>query len=99
MSSKSISPEQKAARESLERAIEQKCQQSASKQFDPWHGGGRILRRPEVEVRTGLSRSTIYAMMDEGTFPRPIRLGKRAVGWRDKIIDEFLLSRTQVGEG
>ena len=36
----------------------------------------RMLRRPEVETRTGLSRSTIYAMISEGTFPKPIRSGQ-----------------------
>ena len=53
----------------------------------------RILRRPEVEVRTGLSRSTIYEMMAEGTFPRPLRLGKRAVGWTETAIADWLASR------
>ena len=46
----------------------------------------RILRRPEVESRTGLSRSTIYAMMAEDRFPKPKRLGKRAVGWTETAI-------------
>jgi prophage regulatory protein len=40
-----------------------------------------ILRRPHVEEATGLSSSTLYAMMAEGTFPRPVKLSKRAVGW------------------
>ncbi len=53
----------------------------------------RILRRPEVESRTGLSRSTIYSQMAEGTFPRPVRLGKRAVGWTDSTITRWLESR------
>ncbi len=53
----------------------------------------RILRRPDVEARTGLSRSTLYAMMAEGAFPQPIRLGKRAVGWKDAAIAEWLESR------
>lgn len=53
----------------------------------------RILRRPEVQSRTGLSRSTIYAMIAEGSFPRPVRLGKRAVGWSDAAISEWLHSR------
>lgn len=53
----------------------------------------RILRRPEVEKRIGLSRSTIYAAMAEGTFPKPIRLGKRAVGWPSSSIDEWLNTR------
>jgi prophage regulatory protein len=40
-----------------------------------------ILRRKHVENRTGLSRSTIYLRIQEGTFPRPVSLGSRAVGW------------------
>ena len=40
----------------------------------------RMLRRPAVEARTGLSRSTLYAMMAEGRFPLPVKLGLRAVG-------------------
>ena len=54
----------------------------------------RIMRRPEVEASTGLSRSTLYAMMTEGEFPRPIRLGKRAVGWPEIAIADWLESRT-----
>ena len=53
----------------------------------------RILRRPEVEARTGLSRSTIYAMMAEDLFPKPKRIGKRAVGWTESAISEWLDSR------
>jgi len=49
----------------------------------------RILRLPEVKVLTGLSRSTIYAQMAEGTFPKPKRIGKRAVGWADSIITRW----------
>ena len=50
----------------------------------------RFLRRPEVESRTGLSRSTIYAAMDRGTFPRPRRIGKRAAAWREDDIERWL---------
>lgn len=53
----------------------------------------RIIRRPEVEDRTGLSRSTIYAMMAEGRFPQPVRLGKRAVGWTQTSIGDWLDAR------
>lgn len=53
----------------------------------------RILRRPEVEARTGLSRSTLYAMMADGEFPKPVLLGKRAVGWPEATIGEWLESR------
>ena len=53
----------------------------------------RMLRRPAVETTTGLSRSTIYAMMAEGTFPKPVRLGKRAVGWPQSTIDAWVADR------
>lgn len=49
-----------------------------------------ILRRPDVEKRCGLSRSTIYQLMTEDAFPRPVRLGKRAVGWRESDIASWL---------
>ncbi|WP_321907919.1 helix-turn-helix transcriptional regulator [Paraburkholderia sp. J11-2] len=53
-------------------------------------GAGAILRRGQVEREVGLKRSTIYQRMQEGTFPRPIRLGERAVGWRASDIERFL---------
>ena len=59
----------------------------------------QILRRPAVEARTGLSRSTIYAMMAEGTFPKPVRLGKRAVGWMESTISAWLESRVSSDAG
>lgn len=51
------------------------------------------LRRSAVEAATGLSRSSIYAMMDAGDFPRPIRIGKRAVAWPQSVIEDWLTSR------
>jgi predicted DNA-binding transcriptional regulator AlpA len=42
-----------------------------------------ILRRKQVEQRTGLSRSTIYLRIAQGTFPKTVSLGARAVGWLD----------------
>lgn len=53
----------------------------------------RILRRPDVETLVGLSRSTLYAMIAEGSFPKPIKLGKRAVGWRAADLDAWLEAR------
>jgi prophage regulatory protein len=52
----------------------------------------RILRRNEVEKRTGLSRSTIYLRIQKGTFPKPINLGlgARAVGWLENEIENWL---------
>jgi prophage regulatory protein len=50
-------------------------------------------RRPAVEEITGLSRSTLYLMMETGDFPRPIRIGKRAVAWPESAIATWLGSR------
>lgn len=50
-----------------------------------------ILRRKQVENRTGLSRSTIYLRIQQGTFPKPIKLGgARAVGWLENEISTWL---------
>jgi len=54
----------------------------------------KIYRRRDVEHLVGLSRSTIYAMMAAGTFPKPIKLGKRAVGWRESDVLDWVASRT-----
>lgn len=53
----------------------------------------RILRRPEVEALTGLSRSTLYAWMAANEFPQPVRLGRRAIGWPEAAILAWLESR------
>ncbi len=52
---------------------------------------GAILRRKQVEQVVGLSRSTIYQRIKDGTFPRPISLGGRIVGWRASDIELFLV--------
>jgi prophage regulatory protein len=50
----------------------------------------RFLRRPEVEARTGLKRSTIYARITAGTFPRFYKLGGRASGWAEDEIEQWI---------
>ena len=52
-----------------------------------------LLRRPDVEKATGLSRSTIYAMMAEGSFPKPIRITKRAVAWHASDVRAWIEAR------
>ena len=49
-----------------------------------------IIRRKQVEREVGLSRSSIYQRIKDGTFPAPVKLGLRAVGWRVADIDRFL---------
>ncbi|MGE3601584.1 MAG: helix-turn-helix transcriptional regulator [Dehalococcoidia bacterium] len=52
-----------------------------------------ILRLPAVKERTGLSRSTIYLRVAQGTFPGPVSLGGRAVGWLEAEIQAWLQRR------
>lgn len=54
----------------------------------------RLLRRPEVEKAVGLSRSAIYAAMDRGDFPRPVRIGLRAVAWPLNEIEQWIENRS-----
>lgn len=53
----------------------------------------RMLRRPEVERRTGLSCSTIYARIAARTFPSPIQLGGNVVAWLEAEIDDWIAAR------
>ena len=55
----------------------------------------KILRRRQVERRTGLSRSSIYERIKLGSFPAPIRLGGRAVGWLEIEVDGWLSAQIQ----
>lgn len=49
-----------------------------------------ILRLPTVKARTGLSRSTIYLRISEDSFPKPVSLSGRAVGWIEAEVDDWL---------
>ena len=56
-----------------------------------------IIRMPELVRITGLSKVGIYRLMKEdSTFPRQVDLGKRAVGWFQHEVNEWLLSRKRV---
>ena len=55
----------------------------------------RILRLPTVIECTGISRSLIYLKMGEGTFPKSIKLGERAIGWPSTEIDSWIEEQIQ----
>ena len=54
----------------------------------------RIIRRTEVLFMTGLATSTIYAKMQAGEFPRPIKLGRRAVGWKSQDVELWITQQS-----
>lgn len=52
-----------------------------------------ILRLPAVLNRTGLSRSTVYAAIAAGSFPKPVKLSARAVGFLTSEVDAWISER------
>jgi len=54
-----------------------------------------VLRRPEVQRLTGLSKSSIYAAMKAGTFPPAVHLGPRTVGWLLSEIQAWLKNKLE----
>ena len=52
-----------------------------------------FLRLPAVLKTTGLGRSTVYRMVAERTFPAPVKLAKRAVGWNQDAVRQWAIGR------
>ena len=55
----------------------------------------RIIRLREVMDLTGLARSTVYKHIDEGTFPKPVPLGGRSVGWVEQEVQDWVIARIE----
>ncbi|NRA17481.1 MAG: AlpA family phage regulatory protein [Oceanospirillaceae bacterium] len=55
----------------------------------------RIIRRPEVEHLTGIGRSAIYRGMQDGSFPKNISLGGKAVGWKESDIQGWITKQIE----
>jgi len=62
----------------------------------PSSRAANMLRLPEVCLRTGLSKSTIYELEAKGAFPTRTRLSERAVGWNETEIQEWTATRPKV---
>jgi prophage regulatory protein len=56
--------------------------------------GPQFLRLTEVSKKVGLTRSTIYKSMNEGNFPKSIKLGARSVAWLASDVDGWMQQRT-----
>lgn len=57
----------------------------------------RLLRLPEVRRLTGLPTSSLYALMQSGQFPRPVRLTQRSVAWPEILVSDWLAARIAAG--
>jgi prophage regulatory protein len=55
----------------------------------------QLLRLPQVMDRVGLRPTRIYELMGDGSFPKPIRLGERAVAWLDSEVNAWILAQAQ----
>ena len=53
----------------------------------------RLLRHRDVERITGMSRASIYRLMQDGDFPRPVKIGSTAVRWKQSDIVAWIESR------
>ena len=58
----------------------------------------RFLRLKAVRERVPFSRSTIYAKIRLGEFPKPVNLGARAVAWKESDIDHWIDARILEGK-
>ena len=54
-----------------------------------------IYRLPKVMELTGLSRSSIYLALSKGTFPKPIKLGQRSIGWTESLLVQWRNEREE----
>lgn len=50
----------------------------------------RILRIAAVLARTGLTRSTLYRKIQQGSFPKQVRIAARCAGWRESAVNAWL---------
>ena len=59
----------------------------------------KLLRLPQVKAATGLSKSSIYARISEGTFPKQISLGPRLVVWVEADIQNWISEQVLAARG
>jgi len=50
----------------------------------------RIIRLKTVLARTGLSRTTLYRKMSDGTFPRQLKISVHGAGWRESAVNRWI---------
>lgn len=59
----------------------------------------RLVRLPEVEAMTGCKKSTIYTMLAQKRFPKPVRLSARMVAWPETAVLQWVQDRIAEAEG
>jgi len=59
----------------------------------------KLIRLPQVKCMTGLSKSTIYARIAEGSFPKQVPLGPRLVVWVESDIQNWIAEQVAAARG
>lgn len=59
----------------------------------------KIIKLPEVMVRTGLSRSSLYNFISKGLFPKQCLIGVKSVGWLASEVDDWIAQRANLRGG
>jgi prophage regulatory protein len=57
----------------------------------------RIIRLSAVLSSTGLSRSTLYRKVADGSFPRPVAISVRATGWHESAVNRWIADPASYG--
>lgn len=50
----------------------------------------RVIKLKDVLSKTGLGKTTLYALLKQSQFPKPVSLGLRAVGWLESEIEAWI---------
>ena len=58
-----------------------------------------LWRLPTVKAKTTLSEPSIYRLMKQGIFPKPIKIGHRAVAWKSTEVESFIDTRERSNAG
>jgi prophage regulatory protein len=59
----------------------------------------QLVKRKKVEELTSLSRSSLYRLMSDGIFPKPIRLGSKSVAWLKSDVEAWIDDRISASKG
>ncbi|WP_071926067.1 helix-turn-helix transcriptional regulator [Serratia fonticola] len=58
-----------------------------------------FIRLPEAMTRTGYSRSGLYKLISQGRFPKPVKIGTRAIAFIESEVDEWISQRIAESRG
>jgi prophage regulatory protein len=58
-----------------------------------------LIRKKVVLARTGHSETTLYTLMAEGKFPRPVKISARCIAWDERLVEDYIRKLLETGHG